>query len=304
MKHSRSNGFIRKKIRYRKRTKSCCTSTLFDRASKNMKEKKKLTFTQRIFAPIVTLKDIISTSSSSNDAKPISLPEQLPITPTPIPLTPQSSYKSLLFDSISSISTPQSLLIHSYTSLSNYRLKSNLINRHYSLEEQIHQEECLYCSNESSISIKTDPNNNHLDQISIHSLNLLHAVDMYISSNTSLNEQLDISSITSEQHATINETKRLSLCEINEIIYAIHSTSDNNNERNETLDALASSLREIAEGIPVALHDEAGTIAIANIPQPPPPGLGQILVRAVMYEIVMRLFSFYLLIFMFCMRLS
>jgi hypothetical protein len=124
---------------------------------------------------------------------------------------------------------------------------------------------------------------------------------MYLSSNTSLNEQFDSSSISSEQHTTINETKHLSLCEINEIIYAIHSTIDNNNERNETINALALSLRQVAEEIPAVLQDEI--IAIANVPEPPP-GLGQVLVRAVMYEIVMRLFSFYLFILMCCARLT
>ena len=202
MVHSRSDGFIKKKLCYRKRTKSCCLSTLF------IKEKKQLR------APIITIKDLV---------------------PPTINIAPQSSD----FDRSSSISTS----IHSYFNLNN-------------LEEQMHVEECPYCSSESAVSIKTDPNNNHLDQISIHSLNLLHAVEMYLSSNPSLNEQFDISSISSHQYAIMNETKQLNLCEINEIIYAIHSTIDNNNERNETLDALASSLREVAEETPIVLQNE------------------------------------------------
>jgi hypothetical protein len=194
----------------------------------------------------------------------------------------QSSYKSL---SIDPSSTPQSVLIHNHQS---------------SVEEE--EEECLYCSSETALSIKTDLNNNHLDETSVHSLNLLHAVDMYLSSNNSLNEQFDLSSIHSEQHASINQTKQLNLCEINEIIYAIHSTIENNNERNETLDALASSLRQVAEEIPIVLEEE-DRIAIENRPQPLP-GFGQILARAVMYEIVMRLFSFYLLILICCTRFT
>jgi hypothetical protein len=252
MKHSRSDGFIKKKLCYRKRTKSCCLSTFF------IKEKKELTFKQQTFAPIVTIKDLV---------------------PPTINITPRSSY----FDRSSSFSTS----IHSY-----------LNNRQYSLEEQMHVEECPYCSSESALSIKTDPNNNHLDQISIHSLNLLHAVEMYLSSNPSLNEQFDISSIASQQYAIINETKQLNLCEINEIIYAIHSAIDNNNERNETLDALASSLREVAEETPIVLQNENRPLP------PPPPGFRQVLARAVMYEIVMRLFSFYILILICCIRFT
>jgi hypothetical protein len=296
MTYSRSSGYIKKRIQYKKRNnkriKSCCLVEFCNTKKKNIKEKKQLTFTQQIFAPIVTLKDLISTSFSSNDT----LTQEAPT------LTPESSCKSLLFDRLSSNSIPRPLLIHSYSSLSNYRLK---LNRQYSLEEHIHFEECPYCSSESALSIKTNPNNNNFDEISIHSLNLLHAVEMYLSSTNSLNEKFDLSSISSEQHASINEMKQLNLCEINEIIYAIHSTSDNNNERNETLDALALSLRQVAEEIPVISQDNNEIIAIANEPEPPvQEGLGQILVRAVMYEIVMRLFSFYLLILMCCIRLT
>ncbi len=304
IRHLQSSGYINKKkiFRYKKQTKSCCLTEFCHRTKKNIKEKKELTLTQQIFAPILTLKDLISTSSSSsNDTKPVSLLEEPPITITP---------QSLLSDPLSSISTPKPLLVHSYSSLSDCRLKSNLNHRQYSLEEQIHSEECRYCSSESALSKKTNPNNNNnqSDQISIHSLNLLHSVEMYLSSNNSLNDQIDLSSIASEQHASITEIKQLSLCEINEIIYAIHSTIDNNNERNQTLDALALSLRQVAEEIPVVLQDEHEMITIANVPEPPPPppppGLGQILVRAVMYEIVMRLFSFYLFILMCCARFT
>jgi hypothetical protein len=288
MKQSRATGYIRKTFRYKKRmnqqTRSCCLIEFCNTTKKNIKEKKPLTFTQQIFAPIVTLKDFISTSSNDSE----------PVPPALISITPQSSYKSL-YDP-----TPKSSVIHSYISLSNYRFKSNFS---YSLEEQSHPEECLYCSSESALS---NPNNNHFDEISIHSLNLRYSVQMYLSSNSSLNEQFDLSSISSEQQASIKETKQLSLCEINEIIYAIHSTIENNDERNETLDALASSLREVAEEIPVI--DER-TIIPNELerpppPPPPPPGLGQILVRAVMYEIVMRLFSFYLLILLCCVRFT
>jgi len=309
IKHLKSSGYIKKTNRYKKRTnkriKSCCLIEFCNTTKKNIKEKKPLTLTQQIFAPIVTLKDLISSSFSSNDT----LPEVVSIAPALMTITPESSCKSLLFDRLSSNSIPRTLIVHSYSSLSNYRLKSNLNNRQYSLEKDIHCEECPYCSSESALSIKTDPNNNNLDQISIHSLNLLHAVEMYLTSTNSLNEQNDLSSISSEQHASINEIKQLNLCEINEIIYAIHSTSDNNNERNETLDALALSLRQVAEEIPVISQDnDDEIIAIANEPELPPPpvegGLGQILVRAVMYEIVMRLFSFYLLILICCVRLT
>jgi hypothetical protein len=281
MKQSRSSGFIQKKTRHKKRineqSRSCCLIEFCNTTKRNIREKKPLTFTQQIFAPIVTLKDLISSSSSSENS---SLP------PAVASLTPQSSSKSL-FD----------------PSVSNYRLKSNLINRQYSLEEQSHPEECVYCSSESALSIKTDPNNNHLDETSIHSLNLRHSVELYLSPNISLNEQFDLSSISSEQCASIKETKQLSLCEINEIIYAIHSDIDDNDQRNETLDSLALALREVADEIPVVGYDDERTI-VPNEPPPPPPGMGQIIVRAVMYEIVMRLFSFYLLILLCCVRFT
>ncbi|CAF4151749.1 unnamed protein product [Rotaria sordida] len=51
-----------------------------------------------------------------------------------------------------------------------------------------------------------------------------------------------LSSISSEEYATIDETKQLNLCKINQVIYTIRSTIDNDNsQRNEILDALTSS---------------------------------------------------------------
>jgi hypothetical protein len=309
IKRTRSSGYITKKRRMKKRrqqqqrrrrTKSCCLSMLFNSTKKN--RRKDLSFTQQILAPIVTLKDLISTSFSSStsftsDDKPIPpLPDITTLSATLVNETPQLSCKSLSFDpSLSIISTPKSFLVHSYTSLSNYRIKSNLIQRQYSLEEQIHNEECAYCSSENALAIKTDPNNNTFEKVSIQSMNLFHAVEMYLSSNNSSHDLFDLSSISSEQHLTIHDTKQLNLCEINEIIYAIHSNIENNDERTEILDSLALSLREVAEQTPVVLQEEQPPVAIINVPEPPP-GLGQILVRAVMYEIVMKLFSFYLFV--------
>ena len=169
--------------------------------------------------------------------------------------------------------------------------------------EQIHVEECRYCSSESALSLKLDPNNNHWENISQHSLQLFHAVELYLSSNSSsLNELSDCSSsFFSEQTRTIiQENKQLNLCEINQIIFAIHSNIDDEQERNETLDALASSLREVADDLPMNIcnddHDERTMVLELMQPHLPPPGLGQVFIRAVMYEIVMRLFSFYLFI--------
>ncbi|CAF4321373.1 unnamed protein product, partial [Rotaria sordida] len=95
--------------------------------------------------------------------------------PTQITIRLQPSYKSLslLFDSPSSI-------IQSNIS-STYHLKSSLNYNQYS------------------------------QKISNHSLNLLHAKEMYLSS---------------EEYSSIDEIKQLNL---NEIIYTIYSTVDNNN---------------------------------------------------------------------------
>ncbi|CAF0856291.1 unnamed protein product [Adineta steineri] len=306
IKRTRSNGYIRKKQHLKKyqqrRTKSCCLSALFQSTKKNFYDKKKdLTCTQQILAPIVTLKDLISSSFSlsssaslSSDDKAISPLSDTILSPTIKNDTPSFSCKSLSFDpSLSIISTPKSLLVHSYTSLSNYRIKTNITKRQYSLEEQIHNEECTYCAHENALPLKFDSNsnnnnnnNNNFEKISLQSFNLIHAVEMYLSSNNTSHDLFDISSLSSEQHATIQETKQLNLCEINEIIYAIHSDIDNNNERNEILDSLASSLRQVAEETPIIPSDEQ-ILPINNIPEPPqPPGLGQILARAVMYDIV------------------
>jgi hypothetical protein len=312
IKRTRSNGYIKKKKKRSKQrqTKSCCLAVFFNSTKQNPHQKKKdLTFTQQILAPIVTLKDLISTSFSISSSSPSLTSDEKTITPifesTTSPInrneTPQLSCKSLSFDpSLSIISTPKSFLVHSYTSLSNYRIKSNLLKHEYSLEEQIHNEECLYCSNENALTIKTDPNNNHFEQISLQSINLFHAIEMYLSSNNSSHDLFDLSSISSEHHLSMQETKQLSLCEINEIIYAIHSDIENDNERNQILDSLATSLRQVAEEIPVVLQEEQTIPPPMNIPEPPPPppGLGQILARAVMYEIVMKLFSFYILLLM------
>ena len=265
IQHSRSTGSAHKK--------SCCSAF----RKKKKKKKKRLSFTRQLFAPLVTLKDLISTSfsvsSSSSSSTAVAVPPQE--TKVFVPSTPQSSCKSisLLFDPPLSISTPKCSLVHSYTSLSNYRLKSSLIQRQYSLEEEIHQDECLYCSSESALKLSH--------------LSLFHAVELYLSANNSLNELSSISNVSSEQQATSSETKPLNLCEINEIIYAIQSSSETDEERRETLDALALSLREVAEETPLAPADEA-----------PAAELGQIVARAVLYEIVIRLFSFYLFFLM------
>jgi hypothetical protein len=304
---TRSSGYIKKKKKKRSKKRSCCLSILLNSKKTNTHQnpKKDLTFTQQILAPIVTLRDLLSTSFSlssslsSNEDKII--PQSINSPDIIINETPQLSCKSLSFDpSLSIISTPKTFLVHSYTSLSNYRIKSNVMKHQYSLEEQIHNEECDYCSNENALTIKTDSNNNTFEQVSLQSLNLYHAVEMYLSSNNSSHDLFDLSSISSELTLTMQDTKQLSLCEINEIIYAINSDIEDSNQRNDILDSLATSLRQVAEETPVVLQEEP---AIPPPPQPinepePAPGLGQILVRAVMYEIVMKLFSFYILLFM------
>jgi hypothetical protein len=165
------------------------------------------------------------------------------------------------------------------------------------LEENIHREQCPYCSSESALTaFKVDSNNNQFEQMSLHSVQLVHAVELYLSANNSLNELADQSSISWEQATIISEGKQLSLCEINEIIYAIHTDSDDTTERNETLDALAMSLRDVAEEMPFALPDDDRLLPNINVDgRVVQPELGQVLARTVMYEIVMRLFSFYLL---------
>ncbi|CAF4606767.1 unnamed protein product [Rotaria sp. Silwood1] len=301
IKRTRSSGYIKRKKhslkkRKKQRTKSCCLLTLCNSTKKKLnRNKKNATFT-KIFAPIVTLKDLISSSfslSSStslpNDNKPVAPLSEPPLTSTITNETPQSSCKSLSFDPpLSTISTPKSFLVHSYTSVSNYRIKPNMNVRQHSLEEEIHNEECLYCSNENTLSLKIDSNNNNsnnnnnFENLSLQSINLLHAIELYLSSNNSSYELFDLSSISSEQHVTIQETKQLNLCEINEIIYAIHSDIENDNERNEILDSLATSLREVAEEIPLARQEQQPIVvpplAPAELPEQPP-GFGQILVN-------------------------
>lgn len=306
IQHSRSTGFIRKKHR-RKQKRRCCASmfSLCSRRKSFSLRKSPLAFPPPLRAPLVTLRDIFSTSfsigSSRSTMNMSKEPSLVPIQPTMINnRTPQLSLRSFVLDRTFSASTPKSSIVHSYTSLSNYRLKSSSFQRNYSLEEDIHQEECPYCSSSSALSMKIDSNNNQFDQTSTHSsVNLFHAVEMYLSANPSLSEALEISSIASEQHTILTETKPLSLCEINQMIYAIHTCSETIEERNEILDALASSLREVAEETPT----DTRVHAQSNAAQPEPiadqaEGLGQIVARAILYEIVMRLCSFYLFIFL------
>lgn len=307
IKRAKTTGSIGKKRKQRKRRKrrrKCCLSRL---CTSDKKPKKDLTFTQQIFAPIVTLKDLISTSFSISSSMSFASEPKIifPRSPPLVNSTPQFSCKSLSFEpSLSIISTPKPHLVHSYTSLSNYRLKSQQSKHQYSLEEEIHHEECLYCADENSpVSMTIDLNNSNVERISLQSIKLLHAIEMYLSSTHSSNEAFDFSSISSEQHlSTHEEPKQLNRCEINQIIYAIHSDIDDDQERNEILDSLAISLRQVAEETPVVLEEEQQqqAVAVLNAPEPPPapPGLGQILVRAVMYDIVMKLFSFYLLVLM------
>ncbi|CAF3484389.1 unnamed protein product [Rotaria socialis] len=299
LRRTKSSGYIRKKKCLEKskkgKTRSCCLLKLCNSTKKTFnKNKKDLTFTKQIFAPIVTLKDVISTSFSLSPslslqsyAKPIQRIQNLKESTAILNETPQLSCKSLSFDPpLAIMSTPKSFLVHSYTSVSNYRINSKMTTRQYSLEERIHGEECIYCSNDDSASVKVDPNNNNFENLSLQSINLIHAIEMYLSSNNSSYELLDLSSISSEQHATLQDTKQLSLCEINEIIYAINSDIENENERNEILDSLASSLRQVAEETPLVTQEQQAIAANpADLPEQAP-GLGQILVRAVMYDIV------------------
>ncbi|CAF1460887.1 unnamed protein product, partial [Rotaria magnacalcarata] len=299
LQRTKSSGYIRKKKRLEKskkrKTRSCCLLKLCNSTKKTLnKNKKDLTFTKQILAPIVTLKDLISTSLSlssslslQSDAKSIQRIQDLKQSTAILNETPQLSCKSLSFDPpLAIMSTPKSFLVHSYTSVSNYRINSQMTTRQYSLEERIHDEECTYCSNDNSASVKIDPNNNNFENLSLQSMNLMHAIEMYLSSNNSSYELFDLSSISSEQHVTLQDTKQLSLCEINEIIYAINSDIENDNERNEILDSLASSLRQVAEEIPLVTQEQQAIAANpADLPEQAP-GLGQILVRAVMYDIV------------------
>lgn len=312
IKRARSMGYIRKKKKVsrlkRKKFRSCCLTELFHSTKRNLSQKKtnNLSLTKQIVAPIVTLKDLISTSFSISSSSSITSEDKHNDLPAPrqsttkiIEQTPQFSCKSFSFDpSMSLVSTPKLNLVHSYSSISNYRIKSHFVQHQHSLEEQIHNEECQYCTSENALSIKIDSNNNTFEHVSMHSLNLYHAVELYLSSNNSSHDLFDISSIASEQHASINETKQLNLCEINEIIYAIHTDIDDNTERNQILDSLALSLIQVAEETPAILPDETPIEPVVEPVEQQPHGLGQILVRAVMYDIVMKLLNFYLLLLM------
>ena len=312
IKRAKTTGSIarkhqRKRRRQRRTRRKCCLSRL---CTSTKEKKKDVPLTKQILAPIVTLKDLISTSFSISSSMSFASETKAVIStrsPALVNGTPSFSCKSLSFEpSLSIISTPKSHLVHSYTSLSNYRLKSQENKHQYSLEEEIHNEECLFCANEQpSLSKQIDLNNSNAERISLQSIKLFHAIEMYLSSNNSSHELLEFSSMSSEQHLfSQEESKQLNRCEINQILYAIHSDIDDEQERTEILDSLAVSLRQVAEEIPVVLEqedeeEEEEQVAVNNAPEPPPPpGLGQILVRAVMYDIVMKLFSFYLVVLM------
>ncbi|CAF1614707.1 unnamed protein product [Rotaria magnacalcarata] len=304
IKNSRSSEYLRKTLRQRnkKQTKSNILPKLFHKKNKIIKEKEDLTCTQQILVPMSTSKHVISTSfsetslSSSKDIKQLALPEPPLIIPVEIIVTPEPSYKSLSHNPPSPISTHKSSVPQSNTSSSNYHLKSSLNYSQYSFEEGTFDKDCPYCSGEDELSIKTDSNHRSVQEISQRSFNILHASEVYLSSNNSMNEQCDSSSVLSAEYATIDETKQLHSCEINEIMQAIHSTFDNNyNQRDEILDALASSLEHVAEETSSILQDEEDILTDMNIPEPAQ-GLDQIFVRAVIYEIMMRLLSFHLLV--------
>ena len=61
MKHTKTNEYKKKRLREKKRIKSCCSMEFCKKTKTNEEESS--------FAPIVTLKDIIPPSSSSNDIK-------------------------------------------------------------------------------------------------------------------------------------------------------------------------------------------------------------------------------------------
>ncbi|CAF2127460.1 unnamed protein product [Rotaria magnacalcarata] len=289
IKNSRSSEYLRKTLRQRnkKQTKSNILPKLFHKKNKIIKEKEDLTCTQQILVPMSTSKHVISTSfsetslSSSKDIKQLALPEPPLIIPVEIIVTPEPSYKSLSHNPPSPISTHKSSVPQSNTSSSNYHLKSSLNYSQYSFEEGTFDKDCPYCSGEDELSIKTDSNHRSVQEISQRSFNILHASEVYLSSNNSMNEQCDSSSVLSAEYATIDETKQLHSCEINEIMQAIHSTFDNNyNQRDEILDALASSLEHVAEETSSILQDEEDILTDMNIPEPAQ-GLDQIFVRAV-----------------------
>ncbi|CAF1044044.1 unnamed protein product, partial [Didymodactylos carnosus] len=120
-------------------------------------------------------------------------------------------------------------------------------------------------------------------------IDLLHAADAYLSSTNdfSLNTSLDTSSgsdMPQQAQAISTIQSSLSLCELNEIIYAINTTEDISiDEREHTLNSLATSLREVANETSERIH-EVNPVPDAQ----DQPLLGHPVIRAVMYEIVMR----------------
>ena len=238
---------------------------------------------KRLIAPLATLREIFSTSFSISSSNSIRKETTTNIVVVP---TPDLSLKSSIFDRNLPISTPKSSIVHSYTSLSTYRLKSNSFQRNFSsLEEILHRDECQFCSSSTALSTQTDSNNNQFE--------LFHAVELYLSTTNSSIDVEELSSMSSEQRTIMSHVNTLSLCEINEILYAIETSSETTAERNRTLDALALSLREVAEETPFHQRDLTQTNPpVIEVQQE----LGQILLRAVMYEVVMRFLHFYFLV--------
>lgn len=228
------------------------------------------------------------TSFPRDDINPVMKSEPLPTIPIEMPETPKQSCPSLSYDTSSLKLTPKSSFIQSNISSSNYHLKSSLNDSQCSLREGILDKNCPYCSSESGLSTQNDSDSKDL---SPHPLNLLYASELYLSSNNTINQECDISSVLSEEHATVDENNDLVLCEINEIINAINTAFNiNNDQREEILDALASSLEQVAEETSSTLHDEEDVLTNVN-PHEPVQGLDQIFVRAIIHEI-MRFLSF------------
>ena len=178
-------------------------------------------------------------------------------------------------------------------------MQSNLnqYEREHSLEEQCHREECRYCSDDKAISLPFHSDVQTLDRTPLQSWALRHAVERYLSPAHSSHDYFDTSSASSEQHRANGDSQRhLNLCEINEIIYSIHSDIDDSHQRNEILQSLATSLRQVAEQTPIASNPVE---PLASLDQ----SLDQTLGRAMTYELVMKLFSFYLLLLTYCAHL-
>lgn len=139
------------------------------------------------------------------------------------------------------------------------------------------------------------------ENCSVRSLKIFEAIELYLSRNESLNEETkDFDSIRLTEKASLKENESLSLAEISEILQAIESDLENERERNETLDALTFSLRQVAEQSPLVVENDRteqqndGTLN----------ELGQIVVRAVFHEVLTRIFTFYLLTFFCWFRFS